>query len=81
MSVKLVGFIRLPLVPATVTEVWPVYVGGGPVYVDGLYAEVSVRVVVPDVLADVKAMEAGEKPPVTPVGNALAENVTVPLKP
>lgn len=49
-----------------------------PMYVELLYAAVSVSVALPrmDVL-----MEAGEKLAVTPAGKPLAESATVPLNP
>jgi len=80
VSAKPVEFAKMPLVPVfvpvTVMGVVLVYVGGGPVVVELLYAEVSVSVALPDVVMDV-----GEKLAVTPVGSPLADNVTGPVNP
>ncbi len=67
MSVKLAGIAVLPLVPVTVVVEFPMYV-------DVLYAAVSVSVEVPEVV-----MEVGEKLAVTPAGNAPVESATVPV--
>ena len=72
--------VELTLVPVTVTPVCaPVCPVLPPVYVELLYAAVSVSVVVPNALADVKLIEEGEKLPVTPVGSPPAESATVPV--
>jgi hypothetical protein len=73
MSVKPVEFTKLPLVPVFVpVTVMPEF----PMYVDVLYAEVSVSVALPDV-----AMEVFDQLAVTPAGNPLTESVSAPVKP
>jgi hypothetical protein len=69
VSGKLVGIATLPLVPVTVTRELPMYV-------EALYAAVSVSVALPEV-----AMEAVESWPVTPAGNPPTVSVTVPVNP
>jgi hypothetical protein len=67
----LAGITMLPLVPVTVIVEFPMKV-------EVLYAEVSVSVTLPEV--DV-VMEGAESLAVTPAGNPLTNNATVPLNP
>jgi hypothetical protein len=72
VSGKTAEFVKLPLVPVTVMVEFPMYV-------EELYAEVSVSVAVPT--EDVVIEAAGENLAVTPAGRPLIESATVPLKP
>ena len=80
MSAKVVEFAKMPLVPVfvpvTVMGLVLVYVGGGPVVVELLYAEVSVSVALPNV-----EMVLVDQLAVTPVGNPLTVSITVPVNP
>jgi hypothetical protein len=80
VSAKVVEFAKMPLVPVfvpvTVMGLVLVYVGGGPVVVELLYAEVSVSVALPNV-----EMVLVDQLAVTPVGNPLTVSITVPVNP
>lgn len=73
VSAKLAEFTTLPLVPVFVPVTVMVEF---PMYVDVLYAEVSVSVALPEVV-----ITAGEKLAVTPAGRPPAVSVTGPVNP